>query len=236
MDIDDKHIEAKLNALIGNSSPFKVPHLYFEELSESIQGQVNNDFLDTKDLPQELTTESPFTLPDFYFENVTNQVIAKIGEKSFESKLTSLEESGLLVHDDYFEQSFESILNKTVGANIEHKIKPLVIWRKYASIAAVFILTFSLSYWIYQSNKTEETNIEVAEVPSFENVNSNDILETLKNEEIGDEVYSLASIDEVDLYDKKEVTKDKTKTSDSVNSEKEIEQFLIDHIDELDEI
>lgn len=236
MDIEDTHIEAKLISLVGKNTPFKVPHQYFEELSESIDKQLSHDFLDTKDLPQGFTNETPFKLPESYFEDLATKIHAKLEQESFEPILTHADESGLLVHDLYFEQSFDRILNKTVGADKIHKIKPLVLWRKYASIAAVFILTFSLSYWIYQSNKVEDVNIEVAEVPSFENVNSNEILETLKNEEIGDEVYSLASIDELDIYDKKEQTPNQTKTIDSANSETEIEQFLIDHIDELDEI
>lgn len=241
MNEEDIYIDSALKLKIGVETGFISPIGYFNELDNSIELTLNQSYI------QELSvvpfSESGFVAPVGYFEALSKTIQDKVVNKENIHSIQLEVGSGLKVSDEYFAKSYENILQQTVYAKQTSKLVKLQTYQRYitnwTSIAAVLIIGLSV-YFIVLNNKIkplDDSNISSSNsLPSLENVNDSEIIETLSDEDIGEDVYQLADYQE---YKSNKNTKEGLpikNLTDSNKADQEIEKYLLDNIEEIEEI
>lgn len=242
MSTSENNIDSNLRNLVGDETGFNIPEGYFDELRTSIHLGISNQ------QPAEIyfTLEKPedhFSVPDLYFENLSSNIHQKIALENEHSDQFNLNiPFELNVPTDYFEQSRKSILEQTINipkkSRVIKRTLQLNAFYRYASVAALVVLSISLAYWVGSTDTDQNTTIVASSlVPSFENLNDQEILESLRNEDIGDDVYTIASLKD-EKTEKQEFNQkiEFKKDSNAAEKQAEIEQFLIENIDDIEEI
>lgn len=170
---------------------------------------INDDFIKT------LNNKGGFNVPNDYFEQSSKNILANINKANFLNSHKN--ENGFTIPENYFETNKEYILSKIKQKNIR-KISLFTDWKFAGGIAALLIATATILFVLNRNNKSFEANID--KISNEEMVNylaKNDIKMEWLNE--------VSNKIEVETIENK--------------SNKEFEQYLIEHADEqflLDEL
>lgn len=219
----ESHTDLKLKSHLGKETGFQVTENYFEELNESIQWHIHRN---TNETPGFKTMESGFIAPEGAPEKLTQQILQRIQEAPLAPDIPGLtQEAGFSIPSLYFERSTVRI----PGLKKASYSRPL--WKKYISIAAMILLGFGVTWWFQQQHNVPGGIAVNVPVQLLDSLGNEEIIPVLNEYELDEEVYAWSA----------QMPETQTKTApaqeDSVlNSTQPIEDYLMEHIDELDEI
>jgi len=215
--------DLKLKSRLGNVSGMQVPDSYFNELSESIWLRIGDASPRSIEIKIE---EHGFQVPDGAMDDLTQRILDKISENPEDLKISGLtNDSGFTVPELYFET------NKiAIPAQLPvRRIKPL--WQKYISIAAMVVLGIGITWWVQPHGSPQPAVAVSVPTPAIDSLTNEEIIPVLNEYELDEEVYAFAAQIPEQNIEQAPALKDSAS-----DPEEHIEEYLIEHIDELDEI
>ncbi len=182
--------EAVFLASLSNSTPYRVPEKYFDDLSSRINQSIFVSELEQKE-------DQGFAVPSLYFEELGNQIESRIAADHIGTLVVN---DGFKVPDQYFDRLEASILAKTSAKLPKPKVSKL--WHsdfiRYASAACFVIIAGSGLYFSQLSATKQSRTSELANEQMLYDIDESVIIEHIKESQTASA--SPASDQEMEKY------------------------------------
>jgi hypothetical protein len=208
--------DLKLKSHLGMETGCTLPDDYFKILEASVWLQIHQTPVASLEIP---IADHGFQVPEGYMENSADMILTKIQHDPEDPKLPVWSrQTGYITPHNYFEKTSNpsTYIHPSRFASIH----------KYISIAAMLLLAIGISWWVHEHGKNDPM-ANISADKEMDQLQNEDLIPALYETEVDEEIYTYAALSETNNPIQKN-------PSDTLNQP--IEDFLIEHIDELDDI